>query len=50
MRNSCIRNWLESGMSKEKTAQLAGLNTVFSLDRFSLKGRKVRKPKRQMKG
>ena len=49
LRNFCISQWLNSGVNREKVAELAGYNTILSLERFSLNIRKTRKSKRRMK-
>lgn len=46
LRNHAILRWLEQGLSAQQVADLAGYSSLNSLERFSLKARGLRKPKR----
>jgi site-specific recombinase XerD len=49
LRNHAILRWLEFGLSTQQVAQLAGYSSLNSLERFKLKARGQRRPKRQTK-
>jgi site-specific recombinase XerD len=49
LRNHAILRWLELGVSAQQVAQLAGYSSLNSLERFKIKARGQRKPKRQTK-
>ena len=49
LRNHAIVKWLEQGLTSQQVADLAGYSSLNSLERFSLKARGLRKPRRQRK-
>ncbi|MBM3383045.1 MAG: hypothetical protein FJY29_11460 [Betaproteobacteria bacterium] len=49
LRNHAILRWLELGISTQQVAQLAGYSSLNSLERFKIKARGQRRPKRQTK-